>query len=294
MTAVGSGMVSAAPARRGGTIAGKQAAAWFLMAAAVLFLFHPTLLWMNARFFEENSYYGHGWLIPAAIAFLIYRRREEILSAPARPSRAGLFLLIPVLALHLLAQLFGINFLSAAALPLAVFSLVLAHFGFGRARYLIGPLLLTVFMIPLPGIWIIAITFRLKTLAVDAGVALGRLFGFPIVRSGIEIVLPSGPPGETLKIGDPCSGLRSFFSFGALGGFFALMLPLSRTRRAAVFLTALVLAPFSNLLRVVSLIVLRQTVGPEILSETWHIALGVGIFFICFLIFLQVIRWLLR
>ncbi len=294
MRAVDTGAVPAVTARPGGTLTVKRSAAWALMTAAVLFLFSPTLLWMNARFFEENSYYGHGWLIPAAIAFLIYRRREEILAVPARPSRFGLLLLAVTLSLHLLAQLFGINFLSAAALPLVVFSLVLAHFGFRRARYLIGPLLLTVFMIPLPGIWIIAITFRLKTLAVDAGVALGRLFGFPIVQSGIEIILPTGPPGETLRIGDPCSGLRSFFSFGALGGFFALLLPLGRLRRAAVFLTALVLAPFSNLLRVVSLILLRQTVGPEILSETWHIALGVGIFFICFLIFLQVTRWLLR
>ena len=294
MTAVDSGTAPAVNARTGGALTAKRAAAWGLMAAAVGFLFHPTLVWMNFRFFEENSYYGHGWLIPAAIVFLIYRRREEMLAVPARPSRFGLFLLFPALALHLLAQLFGINFLSAAALPLVVFSLVLAHFGFGRARHLIGPLLLTVFMIPLPGIWIIAITFRLKTLAVEAGVALARLFGFPIVQSGIEIILPTGPAGETLKIGDPCSGLRSFFSFGALGGFFALILPLSRPRRAAVFLAALVLAPFSNLLRVVSLILLRQTVGPEILSETWHIALGVGIFFICFLIFLQVIRWLLR
>lgn len=265
-----------------------------LLAGGVIFLFYPTLVWMNARFFAENSYYGHGWLIPAAIGFLIYRRREEIRAAPVRPSRFGLLLLAASLALHLLAQFFGINFVSAAALPAVIFSLVLAHFGFGRARHLIGPLLLTVFMIPLPGIWIIAVTFRLKILAVDAGVALGRLFGFPIVQNGIEIVLPSGPPGETLKIGDPCSGLRSLFSFGALGGFFALLLPLSRPRRAAVFLAALVLAPFSNLLRVVSLIVLRQTVGPRILSETWHIALGVGIFLICFLIFLQVIRWLLR
>ncbi len=273
---------------------GKMIASFSLMAAAVIFLFYPTLVWMNARFFEENSYYGHGWLIPAAVAFLIYRRRELILAVPARPSRSGLVILVPALALHLLARLFGINFLSAAALPVVVFSLALARFGFGRARYLIGPLLLTVLMIPLPGIWIIAITFRLKTAAVDAGVALGRLLGIPIVQSGIEIILPAGPPGESLKIGDPCSGLRSLFSFGALGGFFALLLPLSFPRRAALFAAAVLLAPFSNLLRVVSLIVLRQTAGPGILSGFWHIALGIGIFLFCFLIFLQVARWLLR
>jgi exosortase len=282
------------PVRSGRGVKRENGAALALLAAAVLFLFYPTLLWMNARFFEENSYYGHGWLIPAGIAFLIYQRRGAILASPARPSRAGLLLLTAALSLHLLARVFEINFLSAAALPVVVYSLVLAQFGFGRAKRLIGPLLLSVFMIPLPGIWIIALTFWLKNAAIDAGVALAGWFGFPIVQSGIEVILPAGPPGETLKIGDPCSGLRSLLSFGALGGFFALFLPLSRPRRAAVFLTALLLAPVSNLLRVVSLIVLRQTVGPGILSGPGHIALGVGIFLFCFLIFLQVTRWLLR
>lgn len=277
-----------------GSVRARQVVGFALMAAAVVWLFFPTLLWMNSRFLEENSYYRHGWLIPAAIAFLIYRRREAILAAPARPSRAGFLVLAGALSLHILARTFGINFLSAAALPAAVYGLVLARFGPGRAKYLIGPLLLTALMIPLPGIWIIALTFRLKTAAVEAGAALAGRFGFPIVRNGIEIVLPSGPPGEILKIGDPCSGLRSFFSFGALGGFFALLLPLSLPRRAAVFLTALLLAPASNLLRVVGLILLRQTVGPAILSGPWHIALGLGIFCFCFLIFLQVARWLLR
>ncbi len=273
---------------------GRFAAGFLLMAAGVIFLFFPTLVWMNARFFEENTYYGHGWLIPPAIGILIYLRREAILAVPARPGRVGLVLLVPALGLHLGARLFGINFLSALALPAVVFSLVVAQYGWGRARHLIGPLLLSLLMIPLPGIWIIALTFRLKTAAVDAGVFAGRLLGLEIVRNGIEIILPAAPPGETLRIGDPCSGLRSLFSFGALGGFFSLLLPLNLFRRVILFLTAVLLAPVSNLLRVVALIVLRQTVGPEILAGYWHIALGVGIFFFCFLIFLQVARWLLR
>ncbi len=272
----------------------REISALVLLIAAVLFLFFPTLVWMNSRFFAENSYYRHGWLILPAIVFLIYQRRQLIVSIPARPSRSGLFLLAGALFLHLAARLLGINFLAAAALPVVVYSLVLARFGFGRAKYLLGPLLLSIFMIPLPGIWIIAATFYLKTVSAEAGVALAGLAGFPIIQNGIEIVLPAAPPGEPLTIGDPCSGLRSLFSFGALGGFFALLLPLSFPRRAAVFLTGVILAPVSNLARVVGLIILRQTVGPQILTGFWHTALGMGIFLFCFLIFLQVTRWLLR
>lgn len=267
---------------------------WVIMAVVLVFVFWSTLLWMNERFFEENSYYGHGWLIPAAIGFLIYQRRSAIARVPPRPSWLGLAVLLGGLIFHLAARFFGINFLSGLALPVVIFGLVLAQWGVGRARYIIAPLLLSIFMIPLPGIWIISIAFHLKIYSAAIGVALGRILGIAIIHNGIEIILPTAPPGETLTIGDPCSGLRSLISFGALGGFFALLLPLSLPRRAIIFSVAVLLAPVSNILRVVSLIVLRQVVGPGILSGPWHIALGVLIFFLCFLLFLQVVRWMLR
>jgi exosortase len=261
----------------------------------VLFLlFRPTLLWMNERFFEEHSYYTHGWLIPPAIAFLLYQRRKIIIRTRPRPSWTGLGILIPGLLLHIFAQFFGINFISGLALPVVVFGLILLQWGWGRGRYILGPLLLTIFMIPLPGIWVISIAFHLKIYSAAIGVALGRIIGINIIHNGIEIVLPAAPPGETLTIGDPCSGLRSLISFSALGGFFSLLFPLSIPRRVIIFLAAVILAPISNILRVVSLIILRQTVGPGILSGPWHIVLGALIFFFCFLLLLQVIRWVLR
>lgn len=265
-----------------------------LLIGVMLLLFWPTLLWLNERFFEEHSYYGHGWLIPPAIAFLLYQRREVIIRNRPRPSWYGLGILIPGLLLFLFSRFFGINFLAGFSLPIVAFGLVLMQWGWGRGRYILGPLLLTVFMIPLPGIWIISIVFHLKLYSAAIGVALSRIIGITIVLNGIEIVLPTALPGETLTIGDPCSGLRSLMSFAALGGFFSLLLPLSMGRRVIIFLSAVILAPISNILRVVSLIVLRQTVGPGILSGPWHIILGVFIFFICFLLLLQVIRWMLR
>ena len=272
----------------------KAIAAAAILIGVMLVLFWPTLLWMNERFFEENSYYGHGWLIPPAIAFLLYQRREMIIRNRPRPGWYGLVILIPGLLLHLFSLFFGINFLSGLSLPIVIFGLVLTQWGWDRARYILGPLLLTVFMIPLPGIWLISIVFQLKLYSAAIGVALGRLLGITIIHNGIEIVLPTAPPGEILTIGDPCSGLRSLISFAALGGFFTLLLPLTIGRRVIIFLSAVALAPISNILRVVGLIVLRQTVGPEILSGPWHIILGVLIFFLCFLLLLQVIRWMLR
>ena len=269
------------------------AAAILVEAALIIVLFMPTLAWMNERFFEENSYYGHGWLIPAAVAFLIWRKRRIFSRIPSTPRWSGLFLVAFGVLLYLAARAVEINFLAAMAFFPLITGLVLFQWGTGWTGLILPPLLLLVFMIPLPGIWIISITFHLKNFSAAVGVELARFCGIDIIRRGVEIILPGAPPGQALTIGDPCSGLRSLISFGALGGFFAILLPVGLFRRLLIFLTALILAPLSNIFRVFLLILLRRAVGDGILSGPWHITLGIVLFFLAFLIFLQVVRWLL-
>jgi len=76
----------------------------FLTAAGVLLLFRSTLSWMNQRFFEENTYYSHGWLIPVAIAFLLWQRREAIAQAQPRICWWGLGIVRAAVFFHLTAQ----------------------------------------------------------------------------------------------------------------------------------------------------------------------------------------------
>jgi exosortase len=172
--------------------------------------------------------------------------------------------------------------------------LSLFNWGLPRTRILFGPLLLLAFVIPLPGLAVIALAFRLKVASIQAALFLVRLLGIEAWPSGFQIVLPSAPPGEPLAIGDPCAGLRSLLSFGAVGGVFAFLFPFTFSRRLAAVLAAFVFAPVSNTLRVALLIVLRQTAGPAILRGGIHIALGVGVYIVCLLCYLLVIRWLIR
>lgn len=265
-----------------------------LLVGVITLLYWPVFLWMNERFFETGSYYTHGWLLGGAIVFLLWRRRGEILSLPIRPERKGSFFVLTGILLLLGGRSTGINFLAAWSLPVVLLGLSLLNWGGARTRLILGPLLLLFLMIPLPGVWIISLSFYLKTISTSLGVAAARLAGIQIIRHGFELVLPAAPPGENLKIGAACSGLRSLLAFASLGGFFACLLPLSGIRRGEVFLAALFLAPLSNLIRVISLIVLRRSLGPVILIGPWHLLLGGAIFLICFLFFLQVLRWLTR
>ena len=267
---------------------------WVLLLCALALLYWSSLVWINRVVRETDSYYTHGWVMAAAVLFLLWLRRDRLAASPVRPAWAGLPLLLAGLALQLGGRVFRINFISAWSLLLTLAGLSLFNWGLPRTRLLFGPLLLLGFVIPLPGIAIIALAFRLKVASVWAALLAVRWLGIEAWPNGFQIVLPWSPPGEPLAIGDPCSGLRSLISFGALGGFCAFLFPLSRPRRLAVFLAAVALAPFNNALRIALMVVLRQTVGPAVLRGSIHIALGVGVYIVCLLLYLLVIRCLIR
>lgn len=256
-------------------------------------LYWPSAVWINAAVRETDSYYTHGWLLLAAIALLLWPRRAALSAAPVRPTRAGLPLLAAGLALNLFGLAFRINFLAAWSLFPVLAGLSLLNWGLRRTRVLFGPLLLLIFFIPLPGFAVIALAFRLKVASVRSALLLVRLLGIEAWLSGFQVVLPAAPPGEPLAIGDPCAGLRSLISFGAVGGVCAYLFPFSPLRRLTAVFAALALAPVANALRVALLIVLRQLLGPSAVRGGYHIVIGVGVYAACLLCYLQVLRWLI-
>ncbi len=252
----------------------------------------PVLIWMHRRFFEQDSYYSHGWLIPLAIAFLVRERRDRVRGIPRRPEARGAALCLVSLGVYLAARYFGADFPAAWALVAALSGAVISLEGFSRIKPLLAPFALLLLMIPLPGVWLLALTARLKLASARAGIVLARGLGFGASLDGVEVILPGAPPGPNLTIGPACSGLRSLLVFGALGLFLALLLPLRPSKRILLFFLALCLAPLNNLLRVLGLILARRLGGPGWVEGFPHLVLGLAIFTFCLLLYFQVLRWI--
>ena len=131
---------------------------------------------------------------------------------------------------------------------------------FGRfvTRALMFPLAFLLFMIPLPKISIIYVTFWLKLFAARAATEIVDTIGIPVLLHGAFIELPNG----VLEIENACSGLRSLIALTAFGTLFAYFLPVSRLKKVLFVLVAIPVAVTANLIRIVSLILVSYRYGP--------------------------------
>ena len=145
---------------------------------------------------DENM--GHGFFVPIVAGYIIWKRKDLLLATPNGSSRWGLVLVIWAGFQALAATLGAELFTARLAFVLAVYGTVLFICGKERFKVLLFPLLLLLFMIPIPQILYARLTLSLQTLASELGEYLIGAMGIPVVRSGNLLQLPS----QTLDIAD--------------------------------------------------------------------------------------------
>lgn len=245
-------------------------------AAAFLFLFWPTFRWMAHRFDAADSFYSHGWLVPLASAWLVWHGRERLRSLAPRASYAGLALLIPAAAVHVLATWWSINVVSGFAMVAAVWGLVWTLWGRQAVWALRFPLLFLLFMVPLPGVLLISTSFYLKLLAASLATPLLRLVGIPATQGGSIIHLP----GMAIIIDNTCSGLRSLISLVALATLWTALMPSGtpRWQKLAMVAAAIPIALVANLVRILVIVMLAVWLGPAVAEGFIHYGSGLVVF----------------
>lgn len=232
----------------------------------LILIYWPTFVWMNARFLEADTYYSHGFLVPLVFIYLIWTKRDELKKSKISPSNIGLILFVPALLTHLLAYLLEINFISGFSLIITLFGLSLYLYGLGISCQLAFAILFLIFMIPLPQVLIINISFKMKIFAAQAATACINLMGIQAVREGSIVHLPN----TVLTVGDPCSGLRSLISLTALGALYAYLMKTSKVRKVALFLFSIPIALLANIIRIILLLLVAFVYGSEVATGKFH------------------------
>jgi exosortase len=220
-------------------------------------VFYPTFTWMYQRFNEPESYYGHGFLIPLIVAYLIWDKRRQLAAIPASCSRAGLALLVVSLAVHLVALFFKVGFVSGIALVGTLCGFAWYVYGSRRFSILLFPLLFLLLMVPLPKVLLIAITFKLKMLAAAIAAWLMSFTSLNIVHSGSRFILPNG----VLAVENECSGINSLISMLTLSILFAYFAEKSALKRTLFVLASLPVAIVANVCRIIFLILAAYIYG---------------------------------
>lgn len=269
-------------------VPGKKVQIGIIVILAIV-VFTPTLIDMAGRFAAADSYYSHGYLVPAVSAYLVWRKRRRLKKLlPARPCGAGLILLIGGLFLLLVSTFLKINFATYFSLPVVLAGMVLYLLGKRIARELLFPLVFLVFMLPLPSMVIIHISFKMKMLAAQIASGAVNVMGISTIRDGSTIHLPHG----SLEVGDPCSGLRSLISLLALGAVFTRFMSGSILKKTLLFLSSVPIALGSNALRLISLLLVTYVYGEKAALGFFHDLSGMLVFVFAFIGLTIIVRLL--
>lgn len=218
---------------------------------------------------EENA---HAPLVLAVVLWLFWGLRRELAAVELAPAPvAGWSSFASGLAIYALGRLLGVAVLVFGSQVLIVAGLLLLLKGGRGLRLAWFPVFYLVFMIPLPGTLVDAVTGPLKQWISVLVVELLFQAGYPIARSGVIISIGQ----YQLLVADACSGLHSMFSLTALGSLFMyLMARASRLHNALMIAAILPIAFAANIVRVIVLVLVTYHLGDEAGQGFLHGAAG--------------------
>jgi exosortase B len=255
---------------------------WLFVIGGFAVMYVPLYWWASQDIWQTEEH-GHGAIILAVMVWLFWSLRAELDALPARPLPAlGWPLFALGVALYVAGQMFGISILSFASQPLVVAGILLLVKGTGAIRLAWFPLVYFIFMIPLPGILVDAITGSLKGLIANIVEAMVYAAGYPIARSGV--ILSIGQ--YQLQVADACSGLHSMFSLSALGTLFMYMMGRKRKLHMGIMLASILPIAFAaNIVRVITLVMVTYYLGDEAGQGFLHGAAGMVLMLVALVFF---------
>ncbi len=240
----------------------------------LIIIYLPTFIWMIARFDAPDTYYSHGYLVPLISLALIYLKRDKLKVLKKDTSSLGLILIIASLALYVITLILDIGFMGGISFLITLTGLSFYLGGVNFTKEIWFPLFFLIFMVPLPRILVIHISFKMKLLAAKAGTFLINKLGIMASCNGSIIHLPN----TVLTVGSPCSGLRSLIALLGLGTLFAYMADLPKAKKYLLFLVSIPLAFIGNILRITLLLWVAYKYGSETATGKFHDYSGYAIF----------------
>ena len=246
-----------------------------LLAAGFLVLLLPTVLDLSRQVWNSDDQ-GHGPIIGAVSLWLIWSNRQRLIAAPYLPVNLwGSILLLLALLLYALGRSQQIMQAESLSLIVLAAALVLLLRGVQGLRVVAFPLFFLLFLVPLPGVLVQALTIPLKTAVSYVAEVLMHHAGYPVGRTGV--ILTVGP--YQLLVADACAGLNSMFTLEALGLLYMnLMGYTSKLRNVLLAILVVPIAFVANVVRVLILILVTYHFGDEAGQGFVHTFAGMVLF----------------
>jgi exosortase D (VPLPA-CTERM-specific) len=202
---------------------------------------HQLWIW-----WENSPEDNFSMLIPPIAAFLVWQQRDRLERIPFAGSWWGLWVILLGGVLLFLGQLGTIITLVQYAYLITLYGLALALLGWPAFRIIAVPLLILLFMIPLPQFFMANLSTALQLWSSRLGVFVMRLLDISVFLEGNVIDLG----GYKLQVAEACSGLRYLFPLMTLGFLIAYFYKGALWKRILLFLSSIPITVLMNSLRI--------------------------------------------
>ena len=261
---------------------------WGVILLGVLALYVPTYYSLLNGIWNTDDQ-RHGPIVLMVVLFLFWQNRDLLLSKNATTDQARPVLGSVLLGIGLISYVIGrsqdIQLLDIGSQLLVLSGIFLLMRGALLVKAMWFPLFFILFMIPLPGVLVSAITMPMK-MAVSF-VAEHILFwvGYPIARTGV--ILQIGQ--YQLLVADACAGMHTLISLEALG-----LLYLNLVKHDSLFRNitlAILIIPISftaNVIRVMVLTLVTYYFGDAAGQGFVHGFAGMVLFVVALILIMSV------
>jgi exosortase B len=259
---------------------------WLPIIVGLALLYLPTLYDLFNGVWRDDEQ-AHGPIILGVSCWLLYRARAEVFSDevfdPA--PKTGWALLIFGLLNYALGRSQAIVQMEVGSVIPVLMGLVALTRGLPALKKIWFPLFFMLFMVPLPGVFVQALTIPLKTAVSIVSEHILYWAGYPISRTGVVLQVAQ----YQMLVADACAGMHTLFTLEALGLLYMNIMGHTSFRRN-LFL-ALVIVPISftaNVIRVLVLILITYYFGDAAGQGFLHGFAGMTLFLSALLLIIGV------
>jgi exosortase D (VPLPA-CTERM-specific) len=234
--------------------------------------------------------YGYAYFLPFITAYLIWQRRDRLVTAEFNPSWLGVFTALIAGFFFFMGEIATTFTLVQYALVLTIIGLAYALLGWRAFKIVAGPLFLLFFIVPLPPFIYNSLSGKLQLISSQLGVEVIRWFGISVFLEGNIIDLGN----YKLQVVEACNGLRYLFPLVSLAFLAAYLYRVEFWKRTVVFLSSIPITVLMNSFRIGVIGVLVDRWGQEHADGFLHYFEGWVVFMTCLLILLLEMALLAR
>jgi exosortase B len=240
----------------------------------------PTVISLATGIWQSDDQ-AHGPIILAIVVWLFWQIKDRIAAIEVNSQlTAGFIFIVPALFFYILGRSQSILILEIGAFIPLVCGVLLINKGWRAIAIAWFALIFMLFLVPLPGSLVDALTGALKGQVSHIAEVLLYKAGYPVARSGVLITVGQ----YQLLVADACSGMHSMFSLLAVGSLYVYITNHANKLRNIILILAILPVAFvANIIRVMTLILVTYHFGDAAGQGFIHDFAGMGLFAIALL-----------